>query len=98
MTVRVFLLSETCSDAHTCLVPNDQHIEESLSPGVTIFILMMRGVAAPNVSDLSLNTDAETDMETVNAVKTMDSQWYLLDLSSSHHDLSGTYRVHMHQS
>ena len=50
MTVRVFLLSETCSDAHTCLVPNDQHIEESLSPGVTLFILMLRGVAAPNVA------------------------------------------------
>ena len=74
MTVRVFLLSETCSDAHTCLVPNDQHGEESLSPGVTVFILMLRGVAAPNVSDLSSNTDAEMDTETVNAVKTMDSQ------------------------
>ena len=34
MTVRVFLLSETCSDAHTCLVPNDQHTQESLTPGV----------------------------------------------------------------
>ena len=75
MTVRVFLLSETFSDAHTCLVLNDQHIEESLSPGVTIFILILRGGAAPNVSDLSSNTDAEMDMETVNAVKTMDSRW-----------------------
>ena len=63
----VLLLSEVCSDAHTCLVPNDQHNEESLSPGVAIFILMLRGVAAPHVSDLSSNTDAETDMETVNA-------------------------------
>ena len=97
-TVRVFLLSEACSDAHTSLVPNDQHIEESLSPGVAILILMLRGVAAPNVSDLSSNTDAETDMETVNALKTMDSQWQLLGLSSPHHALSGTYRVHMHQS
>ena len=59
---------------------------------------MLRGVAALNVSDLSLNTDAEMDKETVNAVKTMDSQVYLLDLSSSHYDLSGTYRFHMHQS
>ena len=59
MTVRVFLLSETCSDAHTCLVPNDQHGEESLSPGVTLIILMLTGVAAPNVSDLSSNTDAD---------------------------------------
>ena len=48
MTVTLFLLSETCSDAHTCLVSNDQHGEESLSPGDTLFILMLRGVAAPN--------------------------------------------------
>ena len=42
--------------------------------------------------DLSLNADAEMDTETVNTVKMMDSQVYLLDLSSSHYDLSGTYR------
>ena len=100
MTVTLFLLSETCSDAQTCLVSNDLHgeREESLSPGDTLFVLMLRGVAAPNVLDLSLKTDAEMDTETVNTVKMMDSQVYLLDLSSSHYDLSGTYRFHMHQS
>ena len=48
-------------------------VNRGVSPGVTIFILMLRGVAAPNVnvSDLSSNTDAEMDMETVNAVKTI---------------------------
>ena len=47
---------------------------------------MLRGMAAPNVSDLSLNTDADMDTETVNVAKTVDSQVYLLDLSSSHYD------------
>ena len=96
--VDLLLLSEACSDAQTCLVPNDQGIEESLSPGVSFLIAMLRGVASPSVSDLSSDTDTEMDTNTVNVVKTMDSRVLLLDLSSPHYDLSGTYRVHMHQS
>jgi hypothetical protein len=34
----------------------------------------------------------------VNQVETLKLRLILLELSSSHHDLSGTYRVHMHQS
>lgn len=34
--VLVFLLSNACSDAHTSLVPNDQHDEAALYPGVSI--------------------------------------------------------------
>ena len=82
----------------TCLVPNDQQIEESLSPGVPLFILKLRGVATLNVSDFSSDTDAEMHTETANTVKTMDSQVVHLELSSPHHDLSGTHRVHTHQS
>ena len=51
-----------------------QGIEESLclSPGVSFFIVMLRGVASPSVSDLSSDTDTEMDTNTVNVVKTMD--------------------------
>ena len=41
-----------------CDIPGEGR---GLSPGVTIFILMLRGVAAPNVSDLSSNTVTEME-------------------------------------
>ena len=90
--MNVFLLSETCSDAHTCLVPNDQHIEESLSPGVAREIQYLRPVLSSDVAGLLTDADADTDTATVNRVETFEFRLLLLELSSPHHDLSGTYR------
>ena len=97
-TVNDLLRSETCSDAHTCLVPNDQHNEESLTPGGYREIIKLKAVLSSDVSYLLKDTDTDKDMDTVNRVETMESPSIHLELSSSHHDLSGTYRVHMHQS
>ena len=68
MTVSLFLLSETCSDAHTCLVPNDQHIEESLSPNINREIHKLRAILSSGSSDLLKDTDMDTYMDTVNGV------------------------------
>ena len=70
MTVRVFLLSETCSDAHTCLVPNDQHGEERLSSSVMRMILLLRPVLRSIVVDLLSDSDANTETKAVKKVKT----------------------------
>ena len=51
-----------------------------------------------DVAGLLTDTDADTDTATVNRVETFEFRLALLDLSSPHYDLSGTYRVHMHQS
>ena len=59
---------------------------------------MLKAVLSSDASGLIKNTDADKDMDTVNRVETMESHFNHLDLSSPHHDLSGTYRVHMHQS
>ena len=98
MTVRVFLLSETCSDAHTCLVPNDQHTQESLTPGVPREMQHLRPVLSSDVAGLLTDTDTDMDTAAVNRVETFEFRWGLLELSSPHYVLSGTYRVHMHQS
>jgi hypothetical protein len=59
---------------------------------------MLKAVLSSDASDLLKDTDADKDTDTVNGVETKESHFNLLDLSSPHHDLSGTYRVHMHQS
>ena len=60
---------------------------------------MLKAVLSSDASDLLKDTDADKkDMDTVNRVETMESPYILLELSSPHYDLSGTYRVHMHQS
>ena len=51
-----------------------------------------------DVAGLLVNTDANTDTDTVNRVETFEFCFILLELSSPHYDLSGTYRVDMHQS
>ncbi len=55
-------------------------------------------VLSLDVAGLLMDTDANTDTATVNRVKAFEFRLVLLELSSPHHDLSGTYRVHMHQS
>ena len=55
-------------------------------------------VLSLDVAGLLMGTDANTDTATVNRVKAFEFRLVLLELSSPHHDLSGTYRVHMHQS
>ena len=69
----LFLLTETCSDAHTCLVPNDQHNEESLTPGGYREIIKLKAVLSSDVSYLLKDTDTDKDMDTVNRVETMES-------------------------
>jgi hypothetical protein len=51
-----------------------------------------------DVADLLMDTDADTDAATVNRVEMFEFRLVSLELSSPHHGLSGTYRVHMHQS
>ena len=53
-----------------------------------------------DVADLLMDTDADTDAATVNRVEMFEFRLVslVLELSSPHHGLSGTYRVHMHQS
>ena len=58
----------------------------------------LRPVLSSDVAGLLTDTDADTDTATVNRVETFEFRWVLLELSSPHYDLSGTYRVHMHQS
>ena len=98
MTEVLLLLSRTCSWTHTCLVPNDQHTQESLTPGVQREIQYLRPVLSSDVAGLLTDTDADTDTATVNRVKTFEFRCGPLELSSPHYVLSGTYRVHMHQS
>ena len=48
-----------------------------------------------------VDADTDTDTATVNRVKTFEFRWELLagvKLSSLQYVISGTYRVHMHQS
>ena len=94
----LFLLSRARSAAYETYMFLKDRSEKSLSPGVSFFILMLRGMASPNVSYLSSDTDTEVDMDTVNVVMTTDSRKKLLELSSPHYALSGSYRVRMHQS
>ena len=54
----------------TCLVPNDQHGEESLSSSVMRMILLLRPVLSSIVVDLLSDTDANTDTKAVKKVKT----------------------------
>ena len=49
MTEVLLLLSRTCSWTHTCLVPNDQHTQESLTPGVQREIQYLRPVLSSGV-------------------------------------------------
>ena len=49
------------------------------------------------MSDLLKDTDADTDMDTVNSVEAVEFCGEMKKLSSPHYDLSETYRVHMHQ-
>ena len=51
-----------------------------------------------DVAGLLTDTDADTDTDTVNQVETFEFCFIILELSSPHRDLSGTSRVHMHQS
>ena len=61
-------------------------------------ILIQRGVTRPNVTNLSSDADTEMDTDTANVVKMIHSSCQLLELSSPQCDLSGTYRIDMHQS
>ena len=45
-----------------------------------------------DVADLLMNTDADTDTDTVNWVETVEWCFTMKKLSSPHHDLSGKYR------
>ena len=45
-----------------------------------------------DVADSLMNTDADTDTDTVNWVETVEWCFTLKELSSPHHDLSGKYR------
>ena len=51
-----------------------------------------------DVADLLMDTDADTDTDTVIWVKTVEWCLRTKELSSPHPDLSGSYRVHMHSS
>ena len=46
-----------------------------------------------DVAGLLTDTDADTDTDTVKWVKTFEFRLVLLELSSPHYELSGTYRV-----
>ena len=63
------ILTGTCSDTHTCLVPNDQHTQESLTPGVPREIQYLRPVLSSDVAALLTDTDADTGTATVNRVE-----------------------------
>ena len=45
-----------------------------------------------DVADLLMNTDADTDTDTMNWVETVEWCFIMKELSSPHHDLSGKYR------
>ena len=70
--VNLLLLSEACSDAQTCLVPNDQGIEESLNPGSYLETRLSGPVPNSDVADSLSDTDTNTVMDTVNWVKTVE--------------------------
>ena len=74
------------------------HSEERSNPGVPRESKYLRPVLSSDVAGLLTDTDADTDTATVNRVETFEFRWGLLELSSPHYVLSGTYRVHMHQS
>jgi hypothetical protein len=49
-------------------------------------------VLSSDVADILMDTDADTDMGTVNRVKTIEFRLVISELSSPHHALSGKYR------
>ena len=98
LIVNLLLLSRTCSWTQTCLVPNDQHVQESLTPRVQRGIPQLGGVLSSDVADMLMDTDADTDTDTVIWVETVEWCLRIKELSSPHPALSGSCRVHMHQS
>ena len=51
-----------------------------------------------DVADLLMDTDADTDTDAEIWVETVEKCHGTKELSSPHPDLSGSYRVQMHQS
>ena len=79
-TVNLFFLSGTCSWTHTCLVPNDYHTEESTGE-LNSFIIKRNSIAearilSSHVADFLMDTDADTDTDTVIWVETV--EWCLI--------------------
>ena len=92
-------------------IANDQHTHEesSFNSGSPKENSIVQCIGPYRSSDVALyiahgHADADdgapsvTDTATVNRVKTFEFRCGPLELSSPHYVLSGTYRVHMHQS